>query len=312
MEYTDYYKILGVEKNATPEQIKAAYRKQAVKFHPDKNPGNKAAEESFKRANEANEVLGDPEKRKKYDELGENWQAYEQGGGRPGGNPFGGRPEGGQSFNYEGGGNDPFGGADFSDFFEQFFGRGGGGAGRQTGGRAGFGGQREAKGRDYETEMEISLEDAYQGTSRIIQLEGEKLRISTKTGSYDGQSLRIKGKGAKGQGAAQPGDLYVRIKVLPHPRFTRESDDLRTTQSIDLYTAVLGGETIVHTFSGQLKVKITAGTQPGKTVRIKGKGMPVYGKTDTYGDLYVQLQIQIPEKLSEQQKTLFEQLQSTR
>jgi len=306
MEYTDYYKILGVEKNATPEQIKAAYRKLAVKYHPDKNPGNKAAEESFKRANEANEVLGDPEKRRKYDELGENWQAYEQGGGQAGANPFGGRP-GGQSFRYEGGGNDPFGGADFSDFFEQFFGRG---AGPATGGRAGFGARSEAKGRDYETEMEISLEEAYQGTSRVIRLEGEKLRLSTKPGSYDGQSLRIKGKGAKGQGAGQPGDLYVRIKVQPHPRYTREGDDLRTSQTVDLYTAVLGGETFVHTLSGQLKVKIIAGTQPGKIVRVKGKGMPVYGKTETYGDLYVQLQIKIPENLSAQQKVLFEQLQS--
>ncbi len=305
MEYTDYYKILGVDKKATPEQIKSAYRKLAVKYHPDKNPGNKAAEESFKRVNEANEVLSDPEKRRKYDELGENWQAYEQGA-QAGGNPFGSR-SGGQTFNYEGGRNDPFGGADFSDFFEQFFGRG---AGPETGRKSGFGSRAEPKGRDYETEMEISLEEAYQGTTRIIQLEDEKLRLSTKPGSYDGQSLRIKAKGGSANGAAQRGDLFVHLQVLPHPRFIRQDNDLRTTQTVDLYAAVLGGETIVHTLSGPVKVKISPGTQPGQTVRIKGKGMPVYGQPDQHGDLYVQWQVQIPEKLSDQQRILFAQLQA--
>ncbi|MEO6037846.1 MAG: J domain-containing protein, partial [Saprospiraceae bacterium] len=197
------------------------------------------------------------------------------------------------------------GGSDFSDFFEQFFGQGTRGTGR-----GGFGGRSQAKGRDYETEMEISLEEAYAGATRIIQLEDEKLRVTTKPGSYDGQSLRINGKGGPGSNAAQRGDLFVRIKVGPHPRFTRQADDLRSMQAIDLYTAVLGGETLVPTLSGQLKVKIAAGTQPGKMVRIKGKGMPVYGKTEVFGDLYVQLQVQIPEKLSEQQRQLFEQLRT--
>ncbi len=307
MEYTDYYKILGIDKKATTEQIKGAFRKLAVKYHPDKNPDNKEAEEKFKRANEANEVLSDPEKRKKYDELGENWQSYEQGA-RAGGSPFGGRP-GGQNFQYEGGGNDPFGNAEFSDFFEQFFGRGGGSS---TGGRAGFSGRGETKGRDYETNMDISLEEAYHGASRVLKLENEKLRISTKPGSYDGQSLRIKGKGQKSAGSGPPGDLYVHLKVEPNPRFTREGDDLRTTHTVDLYDAVLGGETVVNTLSGQVKMQIAAGTQPGKTVRMKGKGMPVYGKPDQHGDLYVQLQVQIPQHLNDQQKALFEQLKSSR
>ena len=307
MEYTDYYKLLGVDKKATHEQIKSAFRKLAIKYHPDKNPGDKEAEEKFKRANEANEVLSDPEKRKKYDELGENWQAYDQGA-RAGGNPFGGRA-GGQTFQYEGGGNDPFAGAEFSDFFEQFFGQG---AGRSAGGRAGAGGRGEVKGRDYETNVDISLEEAYHGTSRVLQLENEKLRLSTKPGSSDGQSLRIKGKGQKSAGSGPPGDLYVHIKVMPHPRFIRDGDNLRTTHTVELYDAVRGGETVVNTLSGQVKMKIAAGTQPGQTVRIKGKGMPVYGKPDQHGDLYVQLQVQIPQHLTDQQKAIFEQLKASR
>ncbi|MEO6760526.1 MAG: J domain-containing protein, partial [Saprospiraceae bacterium] len=205
---------------------------------------------------------------------------------------------------------DPFGGADFSDFFEQFFGRGAGGAGGAGGGRpGGFSNRGNQKGGDYETEMEITLEEAYSGTTRIIQLENEKLRVTTKPGSYDGQSLRIKGKGGPG---GQRGDLFVRIKVQPHPRFIRQDDDLRAKQTIDLYTAVLGGEALVHTLNGQLKVKITAGTQPDTTVRLRAKGMPVYGKTGVFGDLYVQWQVLLPENLNEQQKRLFEQLQTIR
>jgi curved DNA-binding protein len=298
MDYKDYYKVLGVDKKASQDEIKKAYRKLAVQHHPDKNPGNKEAEEKFKLANEANEVLSDPEKRKKYDELGENWQQYErsanQGGG---GNPFGGT-QGGQHFYTEG--ED----ADFSDFFEQFFSGRTGGAGRAQGRSA------NVRGGDYETEMEITLEEAYQGTSRIIQLENEKLKITTKPGAYTDQVLRIKGKGAKGSSEQHHGDLYVRIKVKPHPQFTRKGDDLYINHSIDLYTALLGGDIIVNTLSGQVKIKITEGTQNGKTIRLKGKGMPVYEEATKYGDLYVQLQVQIPEKLNDKQKELFNQIKT--
>lgn len=300
MEYKDYYKVLGVDKKATTDEIKKAFRALALKYHPDKNPGNKEAEEKFKQITEANDVLSDPEKRKKYDQLGENWQQYEQQGSQPG-SPFG----RGGGFEYEGDMGDFFGGgggSGFSDFFEQFF---GGGSSRRQGRSANM------RGNDYETEMPITLEEAYHGTSRIINLQTEKLRITTKPGAYDGQVLKIKGKGGKGSSAAHHGDLFVRVRVNQNPRFTRRGDDLYTTHYLDLYTAVLGGETIVPTLTGQVKVKIAAGTQANKTIRIKSKGMPVYDKAGHHGDLYVQLNVLIPEKLSEEQHKLFEKLRDS-
>jgi curved DNA-binding protein len=312
MEYKDYYKILEVDKKATPDEIKKAYRRLTLKYHPDKNQDNKQAEEKFKLINEANQVLSDPEKRKKYDELGENWSYFDQSGKQPQGNPYG-QTRGGQNFHYEyegGGGGNPFGNggeSEFSDFFEQFF----GGGAKRRGAKGGFGNTADFKGGDYQTEMEITLEEAYHGTHRIIQLENEKLRITTKPGAYDGQLLRIKGKGAKGSSPQHHGDLFVRIRVQPNAIFTRRGDDLYTTHTIDLYTAVLGGETIVTALAGRVKVKIEAGAQNGKTIRIKGKGMPLYEKAGANGDLYVELQVKIPEKLTDKQKELFEQLKST-
>lgn len=295
MDYKDYYKVLGVDKKASQDEIKKAYRTLAVKHHPDKNPDNKVAEDQFKLANEANEVLGNPEKRKKYDELGENWQQYEQNGNQRGGN------SGGQ-YRYESNGNDGFGGqSDFSDFFEQFF----------SGGARGEGRTQNRKGGDYETEMEITLEEAYQGTSRTIHVDEEKLRITTKPGSYNDQQLRIKNKGAKGSNVNNRGDLFVRIKVKNHSEFIRKGADLFNTQIIDLYTAVLGGEVIVNTLSGQVKIKIIEGTQNGKSIRLKGKGMPVYDKIDIYGDFYLEIRVSIPDKLTDKQRELFEQLKET-
>jgi curved DNA-binding protein len=301
MEYKDYYKVLGVSKNASQDEIKKAYRKLAVKYHPDKNTDNKAAEEKFKAVNEAHEVLGDPEKRKKYDQLGANWRQYENMGGRPG---SGQGPSGGSGpFSFDGDFSDMFGrggGSGFSDFFEQFFGRGG----ARQGARGNFNGQ------DYQTEMDITLEEAFHGTNRLIEVEDEKLRITTKPGAYDEQLLRIKGKGGKGT-RGQRGDLYVRVHVVNHPRYMRKGDDLHTTHTIDLYTAVLGGSTIVDTLTGQVKVKIAPGTQSGRIIRIKNKGMPVYGESNIFGDLYVQLQVHIPELLTDKQRQLFEQLKSS-
>lgn len=291
MDYKDYYKILGIDKKASEAEIKKAYRVLAVKYHPDKNPGNKDAEEKFKLANEANEVLSNREKRKKYDELGENWQQHEQSNNYARGSPFDGTSNGRQY--YEAGN------ADFSDFFEQFF-----------GGQSNRGKSQGRKGHDYETGMEISLEEAFHGTHRIIQLENEKLRVTTKPGAYSDQLLRIKGKGAKGSSEEQRGDLFVRIHVKHHLQFIRKGDDLYHTYSIDLYTAVLGGEIVVDTLSGQVKVKILSGTQNGKTILLKGKGMPVYGHPNTYGNLYVQLQVQIPDQLSDKQRELFEQIKA--
>lgn len=307
MEYRDYYKILGVDKKASQEEIKKAFRKLAVQYHPDKNPGDKKAEEQFKLVNEANEVLGDPEKRKKYDELGENWNRFGQSGPQPGQGwgGFGGNQQGG--YYYEGDLNDLFegGGSGFSDFFEAFFGRG------AKGGRSGRRGREQThfKGQDYEAEMEITLEEAFHGTSRIIQVHNEKLRITVKPGAYDGQLLRIKGKGAHGSTEQYRGDLYVRIRQKPHSLFHRKGDDLYAEHTIDLYTAVLGGDTVVKTLTGTVKVKIPPGTQNGKTIRIKGKGMPVYGKPDSLGDLYLHLGISIPQTLTKEEKKLFEELQ---
>ena len=298
MDYKDYYKILGVDKKASQDEIKKAYRVLAVKHHPDKNPDNKAAEEQFKLANEANEVLGNPEKRKKYDELGENWQQYEKQGNQQDRNPFGDN-QGGQ-YRYESNGNDDFGGqSNFSDFFEQFF----SGGARNGGGRT-----QNRRGGDYETEMDITLEEAYQGTSRTIQVEGEKLRITTKPGSYNDQRLRIKNKGAKGSSEDNRGDLFVKIKVKNHPDFIRKGDDLYHTQSVNLYTAVLGGEILVNTLSGQVKIKIAEGTQNGKSIRLKGKGMPIYDEKDVFGDFYLEIKVQIPDELTDKQRELFEQL----
>ena len=294
MDYKDYYKILEIDKKASADEIKKAYRTLAKKYHPDKNLGDKKAEESFKLVNEANEVLGDPEKRKQYDELGENWQQNQHGYNQQ------------QQANrqrYQGNSNQGFGGnqEDFSDFFEQFFG------GRSQSTRQ----QQPRRGQDYETEMEISLEEAYAGTSRIIQLENEKLRVTTKPGAYTDQQLRIKNKGAKGSSDANRGDLFVRIRVKEHPKFIRKGNDLYQTVTVNLYDAILGNDIIVETLSGKLKIKITEGTQNGKTIRLKGKGMPIYEKTTIFGDLYLLIQVQIPEKLNEKQKALFEELKAT-
>jgi len=293
MEYKDYYKVLGIDKKASPSEIKKAFRALAVKHHPDKNPGNKEAEEKFKLANEANEVLSNPEKRKKYDELGDNWQHYEQSKNQGSGTYS--DNAGGRHY-YDGG--DAFG--DFSDFFEQFF------SGKANGVKP-----QNRKGHDYETEMEISLEEAFHGAHRIIPLENEKLRITTKPGAYTDQLLRIKGKGAKGSNEEHRGDLFVRVKVKQHAQFIRKGNDLYTSSTIDLYTAVLGAEIIVAVLSGQVKVIIAGGTQNDKTVRLKGQGMPIYENSISFGDLYIQLKVQIPDRLTDEQRALFEQLKST-
>lgn len=309
MEYTDYYQILGVDKKASQEEIKKAYRKLAKKYHPDKNPGNKEAENKFKQINEANEVLFDPEKRKKYDQLGANWDRFGQEGPYSGGNPYGGfGNQSGQAF-FSGDLNDLFGSGSgssgFSDFFETFFGRG-----ERTGRFAKGSGGNRFKGQDLETEIEITLEEAYRGTSRIIQLEQEKIRMTTKPGAYDGQVLRIKGKGGKGSNNNN-GDLLVKIKVAPHHIFERNGHDLKIIKHINLFDAVLGGHVIINTLDGKIKMNIPPSAQNNKTLRIKGKGMPVYGNTGQFGDLLVQLQIDIPENLTPIQKNLFEQLKKS-
>ncbi|SFF89042.1 DnaJ C-terminal domain-containing protein [Pontibacter chinhatensis] len=300
MDYKDYYKILGVDKKAPQAEIKKAYRALAKKYHPDKNKGDKEAEEKFKDVSEAYEVLGDEEKRKQYDQLGANWRQFQQGGA--GGQYYGGQPGGGFR-GYQGDFSDIFGsgggGSGFSDFFEQFFG---------GGSRGGFGGHRPAKGQDYQADMEISLQEAYAGTSRLLNVNEQQLRITTKPGVSDGQVLRIKGKGAPAPGGGTAGDLYINVRVLPDPHFERSGDDLTTTLPVDMYTAILGGEAQVPTMSGLVRLKIPAGTQNGKTLRLRGKGMPHYGHASQHGDLYVKIEVKLPTSLSAEERDLLERL----
>lgn len=314
MKYKDYYAVLGVDKNASDKEIKKAYRKLAAKYHPDRNPDNQEAEQKFKEINEANEVLSNPEKRKKYDTLGANWEAYEQSGfqGSPfgQGDPFGQRGSG-QTFVFEGDPSEFFGRrgrSGFSDFFEAFFGDHFGGADpfeafqQQTGRR-----QRRSMGQDLQAELNITLEEAYRGGSRTFTLHGKNLRIQIKPGAYDGQKLRLKDKGAPGPDG-QKGDLYLILKVTPHPRFQRKENDLIIDKKVDLYTAVLGGKVEVPTLASPLRVNIPAGTESGKTLRLKGKGMPVYGKPNQHGDLLVRVQVEMPKRLTPEEEKLFKQL----
>jgi curved DNA-binding protein len=318
MEYKDYYKVLGVAKSASQEDVKKAYRKLAVKYHPDKNKGDKASEDKFKEISEAYNVLGDPEKRKQYDQLGANWSQYQQGGGDPSGfdwsrysRQYGGAGQSGYGF--EGDFGDFFGstggtsgagtgGGGFSDFFQNIFGGGFGGArrGARTGG---------FKGQDFQASLDISLQEAYSGTIRSFAVNGQQLRIKLKPGIENEQSLKLKGKGGAAPQGGQPGDLYLTIKVAEHPQFKREGNDLRTEAAMDIYTAILGGKITVPTLSGPVKLKLPARTPNEKVLRLKGKGMPVYGKTDRFGDLYVKVKAVLPQELSAEEEALFRQLQ---
>lgn len=309
MNYKDYYKILGVKKDASQKEIKKAYRKLAAKYHPDKNQGDKAAEEKFKEINEANEVVGNPEKRKKYDTLGSNWEAYQQGGGDweqyQQGRPRGGRG-GGQSFTFEGDPSEFFGNSGHSSFFDMFF--GGGGEGFSNQGR----GQRSFKGQSVEAEMPFTLLEAYQGSKRTFELSGKKMRITIKPGAYDGQRLRLKGKGRPGANGGAAGDLFIILKIQPDPRFERVGDDLKFNAKVDLYTAILGGKIEVPTMTNSVKMPIPKGSETGKTLRLKGKGMPKYGKEKEHGHLLVKLNVVLPKNLTAEEEELFKKLQTLR
>jgi DnaJ-class molecular chaperone len=319
MEFKDYYATLGVSKTATEKEIKQAFRKLARKYHPDVNPGDKAAEAKFKEINEANEVLGDPEKRRKYDELGANWRAYEQAGA-------GGGPQGGWNVHFGGGGpgggfrtmtqeemNAMFGEGDpFSDFFHTFFGGAMGGQQEETG-RRGRSRTRGARpGRDVEQELELSLEDAFHGTTRrlAIKHDGHSRTVDVRipAGVGDGSRVRIAGEGEMGTGGGKGGDLYLRIRLASHPRFERKGKDLYTKVHIPLTTAVLGGEAEVPTLGGKsLRLKVPATTQNGQTFRLKGHGMPSTNKPEP-GDLYATVEVVLPKSLSPEQRRHFEAL----
>jgi curved DNA-binding protein len=329
MDFKDYYSTLGVAKTATEKEIKQAYRKLARKHHPDVNPGDKAAESRFKEINEAYEVLGDPAKRKKYDELGANWRAYEQAGAGAGAGFDPSQFGGGWNVNVGGGGqgggyrtmtpeemNEMFGGENpFSDFFQTFFGGMGGGAAEGARGRGGrTRANRPRPGRDLEQELELPLEDVYHGTMRrfSIQHDGQTRNVDVRipAGVGDGARVRVAGEGEPGSGGAQGGDLYLRIRTQPNPQFERRGRDLYTRVSIPLTTAVLGGEADVKTLGGKaLRLKIPSTTQNGQVFRLKGQGMPTSGKKEEYGDLYATVDVQLPRELTAEQRKHFEELQ---
>lgn len=309
MDYKDYYKVLGVDKKATPEEIKKNYRKLAVKYHPDKNQGDKTAEAKFKEVTEAYEVLGDVEKRRKYDELGSNWKHYQDAGFAGHGNQRHGRAQ--HTYRTSGGdGAEFFEGSGFSDFFESFFGGGGRQRSRkQTGFEFDADNYRQPEN-DLTGEVPVSLYEAYHGTERIIDLQGEKIKVKIKPGAYEGLKLRIKGKGQRGS-SGRAGDLYLTVNVEPDPVYERKGNDLYMDARVDLFTALLGGKQEIHTLSGKINMAIKEGTQNGKLVRLKGKGIPGYGSSNEIGDLYVRLQVKVPEQLTAEQKELVNKLKAS-
>lgn len=304
MDYKDYYKILGIKKEATQDEVKKAYRKLAVKYHPDKNSGDKAAEERFKEISEAYEVLGDPEKRKQYDQIGANWKQYQQYGYDPAGFSGGSR-NGGSFYEFSGDPADIFGdGSGFSSFFESFF-------GRNTQSSKGFGGfGNQSRGADLHGNLTLSLEEAWHGTGRVVDVGGEKIRLKIKPGAYDGLKLKVKGKGQAGAGG-KSGDLYLTVNIRPAAGIERRGNDLCMDLPVDLFSALLGGKKEIETLSGRLNISIPPCSQSGKQLRLKGKGMPVYGRAGTYGDLYVKLQVEMPERLNEEQKELIKRLKES-
>ncbi len=292
MEFKEYYKILGVDKKASAEEIKKAYRVLALKYHPDKNPNNKIAEEKFKEINEANQVLSDVEKRKKFDDMVKGRNAFQQKGGNA--DNFDWSQYTNQSQNNGRSANS--GSHDFSDFFENIF----GGQFNTSG--------RERKGQDYQAEMEISLEEAYNGTTRQLGINEETLQVKMPKGLKDGQSIRLKGKGAAGHQGSQNGDLYIKVHIPKHPHFERKDDDLFCDMPVELYTAILGGKALLRTLKGTIKIDIVQGTDNGKTLRLKGLGFPKFGREGESGDLYAKVTIELPKNMSAKEMELFSQL----
>lgn len=300
MAYIDYYKILGLNKNATDEEIKKAYRKLARKHHPDLNPNDKEAHIRFQQINEANEVLSDPEKRKKYDQYGENWKNAEQFEQARQQQQYGGGAHGRHEQEFAGG----FGDENFSDFFESLF----GGRGGPRAGSRGGGAQVKFRGQDYNAELHILLREAFQTHQHTLDVNGKKVRITIPAGIENGQVIKLKGHGGPGVNGGPNGDLFITFVIQEDVKFKRSGDDLYTTVDIDLYTAVLGGQVTIETFSGKLNLKVKPETQQGTKVRLKEKGFPVYKKDGVSGDLIVTYNVKIPVSLSEKEKELFQQL----
>lgn len=299
MAYIDYYNILGVSKDASQEDIKKAFKKLARKYHPDLNPNDPEAHRKFQEINEANEVLSDPEKRKKYDEYGENWKHADEYEAQQ------------QQYSRNNGGNGGFhtsfwssdgdvNGSGFSDFFEQMFGSH----------RKGRDGQYGYRGQDYTAELHLSLTDAAETHKQILTVNGKKLRITVPAGVADGQTIKLAGQGGEGANGGPAGDLYITFIIDNNTRFKREGDDLYATVPLDLYTALLGGEVIVDTLNGKVKLKVQEGTQNGSKIRLRGKGFPVYKQDGVFGDLIITYNITIPTNLTDKQKDLLRQIQT--
>ena len=297
MDFIDYYRILNIDKSASQEDIKKAYRKLARKLHPDLNPNDKEAAKKFQQINEANEVLSDPEKRKKYDQYGKDWQhadAFEQA-----------RQSQGQRSAYQGGGNPfggfsgsaDFGGGDFSDFFSSMFGSG------RSGGR-----QSSFRGQDYKSELHLSLRSAAETHKQTISVNGKNIRITVPAGVANGQVVKLKGHGGPGVNNGPNGDLYITFVIANDPEFKRVGDNLYLNKEISLFTAILGGDVMVDTLDGTVKLKVKPETQNGTQVRLKGKGFPIYKKEGKFGDLIITYTVKIPTDLTEAQKEGFRKL----
>jgi curved DNA-binding protein len=294
MAFIDYYKILGVPKSASESAIKKAYRKLARKYHPDLNPNDKIAEKKFKEINEANEVLSNAENRKKYDQYGEHWQHSEE------------YEKANQQKQYQktySGGTGGYNEEEFSDFFTNMF-----------GGRASGPGNRQVKfrGQDFNAELRLDLKDVYTTHKRTLTVNQKNIRITIPAGVQDGQVIKIKGHGGKGINNGPNGDLLIQFSIVNHSKFKRDKDNLYVTLDVDLYSALLGGELMVDTFNGKVKLNIKPETQNGTKVKLKGKGFPKYKKVDEFGDLYITYQIKLPKTLSDKEKELIKQLQTLR
>ena len=293
MTFVDYYKILGINKTASPKDIKSAYRKLARRYHPDLNPKDKEAKKNFQQINEANEVLSDPEKRKQYDQYGKDWQHADEFE-KAKQNQERSANAHGQRFS----GEQP--GEDFSEFFASMFGRSAGG-GRSSG-------QVKFRGEDYNAELKLELVDAYKTHKQTFTINGKQIRITIPAGIENGQSIKISGHGGQGINGGPNGDLYITFSVSGHNRIKRLGADLYTTVELELYTAVLGGEITIDTLDGKVKIKVKPETQNGSRVKLRGKGFPVYKKEGQFGDLFVTYNIKIPTNLTEKQKAVFTEL----
>jgi len=294
--YIDYYKILGVDKNASPKDIKSAYRKLARKYHPDLNPNDKDAKKKFQEINEANEVLSDPEKRKKYDQYGDNWKHAGESKKEE-------QYQRQSSEAYRQSYSETWNDREFSDFFESLF----GGFGRGTRCR-----EVKFRGEDYSSELQLDLLDAYETRQRTLNVNGKKIRITIPAGIENGQTIKITGLGGHGINGGPDGDLYITFKLVDNQKFKRLGNNLYTNVDLDLYTAVLGGEIPVDTINGKVRLKVNPGTQNGTKVKLKGKGFPAYKSNGEFGDLFITYTVKIPSELSEKERRLFEELSKSK